>query len=205
MAAEAKRPGTARGGHSGGRGAGAAIRRTALLAAVLLLPGACSLFEDEGPPPPCPPIAAPSDTDHLTRFDGAGRDLTDVLFQARLLSVADSCSYERDDTLIESSLLITFEIERGPALRRLQSRDPSAGASFTYFVAVARNEEEPRILSREAFDVQARFEGNRGRIALADEIAPRIPLGPGEDGRDYRIYVGIELNAAELEYNRQER
>lgn len=184
---------------------GAVFGRRALLAAVLLLPGACSLFGDDAPPLPCPPFATPQETGQLTRFDGGGRDLTDVLFQARVLSVTGTCAYERDETVVETDLLITFEVERGPALRRLAGEGSGSTAGFTYFVAVATAEAEPRILSRESFDVQAPLEGNRGRVAISDEIAPRIPLGPGEDGSDYRIYVGIELNRAELEYNRQNR
>lgn len=201
----------ARPGDSGGAGdtggASATIGRAVLLAAALLavslLPGGCSLFGEDAPPAPCPVILQPGETAQLTRFDGAGRDLTDVVFRARLLPVRSLCEYEDDDTLIESGLLVPFEVERGPALRRLQQGDGTV--SFTYFVAVATNEAEPRILTREAFDVQAVFEGNRSRIAVADELAPRIPLGPGEDGTDYRIYVGIELNRAELDYNRQYR
>lgn len=182
-----------------------AAGRAALLAAALLLPGACSLFGEDAPPPPCPPLVSPAEVDHLTRFDGAGRDLTDVVFQARIRDVAGTCEYERDDTLVESDLLITFEVERGPALRRLQAEAGSQIASFSYFVAVATAESRPRILTRQAFDVQVPFEGNRNRVAVTDEIAPRIPLAPGEDGNDYRIYVGIELNRAELEYNRENR
>ena len=163
------------------------------------------MFGEDAPPLPCPPVVLPGDTATLTRFDGSGRDLTDVVFQARVREANQVCDYEDEDTLIESELLITFEIERGPALRRLAADTGENRVGFTYFVAVATNEAEPRILTREAFDVEATFEGNRSRIALADEIAPRIPLGPGEDGTDYRLYVGIELNRAELDYNRQNR
>lgn len=198
--AEAERPGAVR---SRPR-LGATIGRSAVLAAALLLPGACSLFGEDEPPLPCPGVVRPSDTDHLTRFDGAGRDLTDVVFQARIRDVTATCEYEDDDTVIESSMFVTFEVERGPALRRLQDAEDDR-VGFTYFVAVATNDEEPRILTREAFEVEASFEGNSSRGALVDEIAPRIPLNPGEDGRDYSIYVGIEMNRAELDYNRQNR
>ncbi|SME94483.1 hypothetical protein SAMN06265365_101687 [Tistlia consotensis] len=191
-----RRPGAA-------RRLGATIGRGALLAALLLLPGACSLFQKDGPPPPCPTVARPSETDHLTRFDGSGRDLTDVVFKARLRDVKSSCEYHDDDTRLEGDLLITFEIERGPALRRLQAGQDSNAAGFSYFVAVATNADQPKILSRQAFDVNATFEGNNNRVALTDEIAPQISLKPGEDGSNYRIYVGIELNHAELDYNRQ--
>lgn len=193
---------------AGAAGRGALPRaagRAALLAAALLLPGACSLFGEDEPPPPCPPLVSPDEIDHLTRFDGAGRDLTDVLFRARLREVTGTCAYEDDDTLVESDMLVTFEVERGPALRRLEGDSGSQTASFSYFVAVATAGEPPRILTRQAFDVQVGFEGNRGRLAVTDEIAPRIPLKPGEDGNDYRIYIGIELNRAELEYNRENR
>lgn len=195
------------GGAGEKRGPGAATGRRLCAAAALLLagllPAGCSLFEDDAPPLPCPVILQPGDTAQLTRFDGAGRDLTDVVFKASLLPVRSLCAYEDEDTRLESEILVGFEVERGPALQRLQEGDGTV--SFRYFVAVTTNEAEPRILSREDFDVQATFKGNRGRVAIADELAPTIPLGPGEDGTDYRIYVGIELNHAELDYNRQNR
>lgn len=191
-------------GGKGGPGTATGRRRRAVAGLLLagLLPAGCALFEDDAQPLPCPVILQPGDTAQLTRFDGAGRDLTDVVFKASLLPTRSLCVYEEEDTLLESEILVGFEVERGPALQRLQE---DGTVSFSYFVAVTTNEAEPRILSREDFDVQATFQGNRSRIAVADELAPTIPLGPGEDGTDYRIYVGIELNRAELDYNRQNR
>lgn len=175
----------------------AAVRRTGLfrlsvLTFAPLLLAACA-SQDEAPPV-CPEAIVIKDAERLVKFEGAGRDLTDVRFELDVNEVQLVCEY--DDEVIESALGIRFIAARGPA-------DSERVASFSYFVAVATPDRE--ILAREEFDLTIPFEGNRTRVVALEEVFPNIPLRPGRDGSDYLVYVGIQLTADELQYNRENR
>ncbi len=132
------------------------------------------------------------DADRLTRFEGSGRDLTDVVFETTIRNADVACAYE--DNEIEAALRLLFATTRGPA-------DTSRRAEFRYFVAVA--DREQNILAREEFDLAAEFPGNRTEILLIDEIDPTIPLAEGRNGADYVVYIGLVLSRDEVDYNRR--
>ena len=144
----------------------------------------------------CPSPILVEDAADLTRFDGAGRDLTDVEFEASIEEATLACSFDDDENVIEADMGVVITASRGPANIGNQ-------ADLRYFVAVATRDQ--RVLSRDSFDLNIPFEGNRTRVAARDELAPRIPIQPDEDGRDYRIYIGFVLTPEELQYNRDNR
>ena len=121
--------------------AGRALLSTIVAVTVLLL-AACS--SDDGPPPPCPIVVLVKDADRLTRFEGSGRDLTDVVFETTIRNADVACAY--DDNEVEAALRVLFATTRGPA-------DTARRADFRYFVAVA--DREQNILAREEFDLAA--------------------------------------------------
>lgn len=151
-------------------------------------------FAERRPPPPCPTVFPVAEARELTRFAGQGRDLTDVLFEARVQDVALICEY--DDGVIEADLRIRIMASDGPANRGREIR-------LTYFVAIATLDR--KIVAREEFELQVPFEGNRTRVIAIDEVSPRIPLQPGQSGADYVIYVGLALTPVELRYNQENR
>lgn len=164
----------------------------ALLALSLVLAG-CG-FGDRGPPPPCPTAFPVTEARELTRFAGQGRDLTDVLFEARVQDVALVCAY--DDGVIEMDMQIRIMAADGPANRGRKVR-------LAYFVAIATLDR--KIVAREEFELEIPFEGNRTRVVAIEEVSPRIPLRPGQTGADYVIYVGLALTPDELRYNQENR
>lgn len=152
-------------------------------------------------PLPCPGITLVADASELTQFNGLGQDLTDVEFTAEVLDVRYTCEYQADETVVEADMKVFLAATAGPANKDQQ-------AKFDYFLAIGRNGapgEEPKIVTREQFDAKVTFDSLDRRVAISDEIVPRIPLQPGELGSDYRYYVGIVLNRDELEYNRRNR
>ncbi|MFQ6017669.1 MAG: hypothetical protein ACE5KF_05685 [Kiloniellaceae bacterium] len=164
--------------------------------AILLLPfllAACAAF-GEAPQRPCPQAVAVPDANELVRFGGPGRDLTDVLFEARIEDIGLVCEY--DGNVVEASLRLRILAVHGPA-------DAGRQANFRYFVAIVTRDQ--RIVAREEFGLKIPFPGNRTRVAAVEELAPRIPLRPGQSGADYLIYVGLDVTADELRYNRENR
>ena len=133
-----------------------------------------------------------ADASNLVKFEGTGRDLTDVRFEVKLQQVRLSCEY--DDDVIESVLLINMIATRGPA-------DSQRQAPLRYFVAIATLDH--KIVAREEFEITVPFEGNRTRVAVTEELEPRIPLKAGQTGTDYQIFVGLSLSREELRYNQE--
>jgi hypothetical protein len=163
-----------------------------LVLLALVLSG-CGMLERE-PPPPCPRAFPVADARMLTRFTGQGHDLTDVIFEARIEDVALICDY--DDGVIEADVRLRVLVVDGPA-------DRERLVDLTYFVAIATRDH--RIVAREEFALSIPFEGNRTRVLATEEVSPRIPLGPGQSGEDYVVYVGLALTPDELQYNRENR
>jgi hypothetical protein len=148
----------------------------------------------EGPALQCPRILPVVEAQEMTRFDGSGRDLTDVVFRAKLVDVTAEC--EPDEEEIELTLQVVVSANRGPA-------NAGGNATFGYFVAVATREEQ--VLNRQEYQVTIPFQGNRTNVGLLEEVDVTIPLAEGQTGREYLIYVGLALNEAELEWNRRDR
>ncbi len=170
------------------------IRLRRALAGALALPFLLAACSGDDVPPPCPEAVRVVDASRLVKFEGPGRDLTDVRFEAELQSVQLAC--EHDDGVVESTLGVTFQVLRGPA-------DRERLAPLKYFVAIATRDKV--VVAREEFDLGIPFKGNRTRVRVFEELTPRIPLKPDESGADYRIYVGFSLTREEMRYNRQNR
>jgi len=143
---------------------------------------------------PCPQAVVLTDAGRQVKFDGQGRDLTDVLFEATIETGRLVCEY--DEELLDVDLQVQIIAARGPA-------NSDRLANLNYFVAIAGTGEN--VLARESFDIAIPFPGNRTRISALEEIGQVIPLPPGADGDDYRIYIGFDLTPEELEYNRVNR
>jgi hypothetical protein len=170
--------------------------RPALAGIALLALAACDtpIFQKPAPPPPCPTVAAVDDAARLTRFSGAGRDLTDVAFEAEVGDMTGSCGYDGDT--IDVDLTVQFIASRGPA-------DQARRADFRYFVAIARRDQT--VVARKEFDSFIEFPGNQTRAGIVEELAQRIPIKSGESGTNFIIYIGFALTPEELEFNRAQQ
>jgi hypothetical protein len=172
--------------------------RLALLAVPFLL-AACETLSslDFSPepeiPPPCPRAVVGEGAGRLTRFDGSGKDPTNVLFEAEIADLAGSCIY--DDTEISVEMQIQIVAGRGPAAT-------DDDAKVNYFVAVTRNDKT--VLARQAFDAVIELPGNQTRNEIIEEIEQTIPIPEGGSGGNLVIVVGFEMTPDELEFNRQQ-
>jgi hypothetical protein len=162
---------------------------------------ACGSADNPGPPPPCPRIVTVGDAGHLTRFQGPGRDVKDVQFEAQVGAISSQCVYivepDSNKTRIETTMQVQTIASRGPAMA-------GKSAQFQYFIGIAKlGATAPTpILARQAFDVDIELEGNDTRAQSVDELTETIPLQSGENGDNYVIYVGLVLTPEELKFNR---
>lgn len=156
-------------------------------------------FTEDVPPPPCAPVSILADAATQTHFQGGpGRDLLDVDYEADITAIQSICEYDLEDdgsgTLtMQTSPII--EIKRGPA-------NTSGGAQLKYFVALTTADRER--LQRSDFPVAVSFSGNFTTLSWTDKVPVTltIPLKPGQLGEDFHIFIGLQLSAEEVQFNR---
>lgn len=155
---------------------------------VLLALGACA---GEPETRPCPQTVVLNDASRQVKFNGQGRDLTDIHFEASITAGGVTCEY--DENVLDVDVQVQVTASRGPA-------NSDRLANINYFVAIARTDQT--VLARKSFDLAIPFPGNRTRWVAVEEIGQIIPLEAGTHGGNYKIYVGFDLTPEELEYNR---
>ncbi len=159
---------------------------------LLVLTG-CGGGQEDNFAPVCPGAAIVRDAADLSRYRGAGRDLTDSVLEGRITGINGKCARDGSDTVV-TTIQVGIELTRGPAA-------PGRQADMSYFVAVLDGE---RILDKQVFALRAEFPANADRLRLTgDEVELRLPVTPTKTAAAYRIQVGFQLSPAELEVNRQ--
>ena len=173
------------------------VRLVLAAALVGLLPAACGGNRGPALPVACPRPGILSDGADLTRWrPGPVRDLTTLVFDARLTGLNGACRSGRRDRSIEVTLTPSFAVERGPA------GSGERVAELPWFVAVVGPGDE--ILQRQTFVERLAF--NRGETRATVEGEPvRLSLPVGEERRatDYRILVSFELTPEDVAVNRR--
>lgn len=174
--------------------------RALLCAAVgLLAVGGCA--SDDQDLAPCPSAKVLGEPSQLTRFaEGPGRDAVDIQFEASFTRVAGECSYSKGGGDVDVELTVVIDVARGAAAE-------AGRVAFRYFVAVTErpgpNGAERSVLARTSFPVEVTLpQGGRG-LRYTDVLDISIPRPTGRDVRDYVLYLGFELTAEELSYNRE--
>ncbi|CCQ72743.1 hypothetical protein [Magnetospira sp. QH-2] len=173
------------------------VRTTCLL--ILLATSACSSFFDKPQRRPCAGASIPAELADFVIFDGPGRDLIDVNHTGRIREVETSCKFEIDEKTSEGTMSLAvapvFELERGSANKDRQ-------ASFNYFIAVT--EPGRKIRDKVTYPVTKEFTGNATRMVAKDKtITINLPVGPEIGGTAYHVYVGFQLDKAQVEFNRK--
>ncbi len=167
---------------------------TALICLGALLLSACSMFQPNSPKP-CPNVALLNDAAKMTRYrDGPGRDLTDVLFEARVQDVKWGCKYADGRVRVEA--MIDIVAQRGPAFG-------GANAQVPFFVAVIDGAQN--IIAKKNFDSEIEFRDGRRRAGVREEIDQTVFLQEGEHGPEYEIIVGLQVTEQQLQQNRGQR
>jgi hypothetical protein len=174
------------------------MRRTALLGIALLLLQGCggmtTMFKGPDQTPACPRVAVLADAARQVKFrPGTGRDLTDVEYEAQVLGVDGTCAYDRKKSQVEIDFLLDIEVARGPG-------NADRRADVEFFVAVL--DPDQNVLGKETFVSNVRFDANLNRVIVSENIAPTLPLHDIARGPGYTVFIGLQLDAEELEYMR---
>ncbi|MEK9845732.1 MULTISPECIES: hypothetical protein [unclassified Thalassospira] len=177
---------------------GNGLRRVCALGMVSVggLLAACSSnpFEEQ-PVPTCPAAYLPKDTAKLVQFAGGGKDLTDVIVEAEFTGYLGDCGYDLDDKTLDVIISPIITAELGPAAQ-------GRSASFKYFVAL--RDPDGKFVQKSVFDVTMPFADNLNMARYRDEqVTLSVPLDDVWAGPDYEIYLGFQLSADQLDYNRR--
>jgi hypothetical protein len=178
-------------------------RRLRSVLPVLALATGLSACESTVPPlPGCPELRIDRDTAKITMFDGAGEDLTNVLFTAQVVDVNGDCAFKVEGDgpagTVDTRFKVLFSVTRGPALADRQGH-------FSYFVALP--DFYPSPAAKQTLPVDFVFpEGNMTTVRIRDEeVAVAVPVKTPTQAPSVPIYVGFQLTEDQLEFNRANR
>jgi len=144
--------------------------------------------------PPCPPVRVDNATASVTKFkDGPGRDVTDIEYQAEILGYKGQCIY--GDESVEVVFDVDMALTSGPAVA-------GGTAPLYYFVAVPQFFPDPA--GKQILQVTRKLPAKPALRETFTEsgVRVRIPLKPEQAGASFDVYVGFQLDNAQLEYNR---
>jgi hypothetical protein len=143
-------------------------------------------------PPPCPSALILEGAERTSVYRaGAEARPADLRYLAVLTDLTSTCSY--GDEGVDVALSFKVIAERGPAIL--------APEEVTYFVATVGP--DGGILARDSLGGDLPFIGDEERVGLAEDLTLRLPSVTPAAGANYTLYVGFELDEAELARRRQ--
>jgi hypothetical protein len=164
-----------------------------LVLAGLLGLAACTPDPDEQAPQ-CPVAVFPPDAMTLTRYDGHGTDLTNLVLTGRLLNIQGACKGLLGHKKLTARTHVDMELTRGPAAH---GRD----VDVPYNIAIMRN---GQLLQKQQLVQHVTFPPNVDTVRVTGEdVNLAFPTDRGLTGPNYTIYFLFELTPEELAANQQ--
>ena len=152
----------------------------------------CALFSDDVQPP-CPRAITIADAQTMTAHQpGPGRDLTDVLTNGAIVSVATACEYDEEGR-VDSTVSVEIDLSIGPA-----ARDNTG--QWQYFIMVT--DPDQNFVAKRVFSVNLQFEQAVFRTRLRESVKAEFAYAPWLDASGHTIFVGFQLTRDQLEYLR---
>jgi hypothetical protein len=154
-------------------------------AAALLL-GACSSTAPVPPPPPvCPTALLLSGAERSAAYRSESDRTPDGLQHLAVLTdLASDCRYVEDG--VEVDLAFNLIAERGPAF----------AVQLAYFVATV--DPQQQIVAKQVFNSEIDFPAGQDSAGSAQQLTLKIPSVNAEGGAGYDIYVGFQLDDAQM-------
>jgi hypothetical protein len=157
----------------------------------LLLLAACA-GGDKGPPPQppaCPATLFLQGAERTSAWaDEAAPSPENQRYVAAMTNLRSGCAY--NEAGVDVDLAFDLIVERGPALA-------DQTAPLTFFVATMGPGSE--ILAKQVLTSQVAFEPSDRVAGSAEEMTLRLPGVTPEQAGDYALYLGFQLEEAELE------
>ncbi len=145
--------------------------------------------------PPCPPVRVDSATATLVKFkDGGGRDLSNVEYQVEMVGFHGECIFLEDT--VEVILDVDFRVTSASAAQ-------AGPISFYYFAAIPQF--FPQAVGKRIFEIQTNLPGGASApISLTEsEVTIEIPISDDRPAAAFDVYLGLQLNDDQLDFNRQ--
>jgi hypothetical protein len=169
-------------------------RHLAFVLALLATGCAAGPGSDAKIAPACPGLAIVKEAADLTRFSPRGEDITDLVLNARVVAVPATCK-PGGRGMVDAEVQVTMEIVRGPAAASRRMELP-------YFVAVT--DANGRLLDKQEYGLAGEFPPNVDRLTVSGQpVVLNLPVSADRPSSSYRIFVGLALSPAEVEYNRR--
>lgn len=173
-------------------GAPALVRAAMAGLAALALAG-CNGDPDEQAPA-CPQAFLSPDAATLTRYDGHGTDLTNLVLSGRLTDIKGACRGLLGHREITARAHVEMVLTRGPAAR-------GRAVDVPYNVAVVH---DGQVLEKQQFVQHVVFPPNVETVQVTgQEVKLKLQTRRGLTGPSYAIYFVFELTPAELAANQR--
>jgi hypothetical protein len=173
-----------------------ALRSPALLAALGLaaLPlVACGTSAPQTAAPACPTALFLQGAEHTASYrPGAGRQPDALRHLAVMTNLASGCRYGAEG--VDVDLAFDLIAERGPAFA-------GDSADLTFFVATIAPDGEIR--SKQVLSSAIAFGADEAAAGMSEQLTVRVPAVTPEQGGAYRLYLGFQIDEAELQSRRQ--
>ena len=153
---------------------------------------ACSSSDPQAPPIACPTAVLLDGADRTSAYRaGAERRPDNLRYMAALLNLASDC--REVDEGIDVDLSFDVLAERGAAV--------SDTEELEYFVATVGPDDQ--ILAKEVLRGDVTFAEDEQRAGWHEDLTLRLPSVTAGEAAGYRLYVGFQLDDAELERRRE--
>lgn len=150
---------------------------------------------NNSPPPPCPPVRVDNVTATMTKFeDGESRDLSDIEYQVEITGFQGECVFTGEK--VEVLLDVDFRVTSGSSAQ-------AGPISFYYFAAIPQFFPQPE--GKKIFEIQTQLAGGATNpVSLTESgVSIEIPVSKDRPAASFDVYLGLQLNDDQLEFNRQ--
>jgi len=149
----------------------------------------CGTSAPQPPPPVCPTALLLQGAERTASYSpGAERRPAALHHLAVMTNLASGCRFV--EAGVDLDLAFDLIAERGPAF-------PGGAVDLSYFVATIGPERQ--ILSKQVFSSEIPFAGNEDLAGVSEQLTLRLPAVTPEQGQAYAVYLGFQLDEAELE------
>ncbi len=155
--------------------------------------------EDLGYNTLCPQVKVVEELGTYSEFSDSGStDREDLVSEVKIARVKSACNTDTKNVTMD--LKMSFQGTLGPEGRSMSSSEPFF--SYPFFVAVTDG--RGKILAKEIFSANMNYAGGTQTQTYTENMRQILPIDPRDRGERFKILLGFQLGADQLDYNRQQ-